>query len=280
MHHLSPGLCTQLPEMLDSYRICPDFAVEIEDHLTPATFEKGAVIFPRGSSADLLFLLLRGFVKLYLPRKHGSAILVDLARPGELLTFATDEGSKGHRQILEAQALTKCSVGLFTREHLMQVLGRLDHQTAIDLFLKLNTAWSRMFERHTMFLGSSFRVRLEMVLDRLGARFGIEDKRGTLLVPELDHEDLAEMIGSSRPTVSELIGEMTKEGVLARSENGRFILCTKTRHSATKSAPNEPCEISRRSNSQRHRVEFEVREDSASKRLFGSVTRKLQSQTV
>src|SRR5260370_41944909 len=70
-----------------------------------------------------------------------------------------------------------------------------------------------------------------MVLERRGSRFGIEDERWTLLVPELGHEDLAEMIGSSRPMVSKLIGEMTAEGLLTRGENRRFILCAKARWS-------------------------------------------------
>jgi len=227
--------CARLQEMLDSHGLSSDLAAEIEDHLTPVTYEKGSVIFLRGSPADLLFWLLKGFVKLYLPRSDGSRILIDLARPGDFLAFVNEESSKGRRQLLEAQALTKCSVGLFTREHLMQLLMKLDHQTAIRLLEQLNTAWSKMFERHIIFLGSSFRVRLEMVLDRLGSRFGIEDKRGTLLVPELGHEDLAEMIGSSRPMVSKLIGDMTEEGVLARGENRRFILCAKARSSAATS---------------------------------------------
>jgi CRP/FNR family cyclic AMP-dependent transcriptional regulator len=231
---------TRLQEMLDSHGLSADLASEIEDHLIPVTYEKGAVIFLRGSPADLLFWLLKGFVKLYLPRSDGSRILIDLARPGDFLAFVNEEGSKGRRQLLEAQALTKCSVGLFTREHLMQLLSKLDHQTAIRLLEQLNTAWSKMFERHIIFLGSSFRVRLEMVLDRLGARFGIEDKRGTLLVPELGHEDLAEMIGSSRPMVSKLVGDMTDEGLLARGENRHFILCTKARPSTANSDGHQP----------------------------------------
>ena len=44
------------------------------------------------------------------------------------------------------------------------------------------------------------------------------------MVPELSHEDLAEMIGSSRPMVSKLIGDMIKEGFLARGEKRHFIL--------------------------------------------------------
>lgn len=216
--------CARLHETLESYGLSSDLVTEIEDHLIPVTYEKGAAIFLRGSPADLLFWLVKGFVKLYLPRGNGGRILIDLSRPGDVLAFVNDENAKGRRQLLEAQALTKCSVGLLPREHLFQVLTKLDHQTAIRLLEQLNTAWSRIFERHIMFLGSSFRERLEMVLERLGARFGVEDRRGILLMPELGHEDLAEMIGSSRPMVSKLIAEMTEEGVLARGENRRFIL--------------------------------------------------------
>jgi CRP-like cAMP-binding protein len=223
----------RLQEMLDSHGLCADLASEIEDHLTPVTYEKGAVIFLRGSAADLLFWLLKGFVKLYLPLNDGSRTLVDLARPGDFLAFVNEENSTGRRQILEAHALTKCSVGLCTREHLRQLLHKVDHQTAVRMLEQLNTAWSTTFERYITFIGSSFRVRLEMVLKRLGTRVGIEDKRGTLIMPELGHEDLAEMIGSSRPMVSKLISDMTREGLLARGENRHFILCMQPRPSTT-----------------------------------------------
>lgn len=223
----------RLQETLDSHGLCADLAAGIEDHLTPVTYEKGATIFLRGSPADLLFWLLKGFVKLYLPREDGDRTLIDLARPGDLLAFVNDENSKGHRQILEAQALTKCSVGLFSREHLRQLLNKVDQQTAVRMLEQLNTAWSTTFERYITFIGSSFRVRLEMVLNRLGARVGIEDKRGTLLMPELGHEDLAEMIGSSRPMVSKLISDMTREGLLTRGENRHFILRTQARPAIT-----------------------------------------------
>jgi len=224
MADLSPEFCARLRETLESFALSSDLASEIEDHLTQVTYEKGAVIFLRGSSADLLFWLLKGFVKLYLPLSDGSRTLVDLARPGDFLAYVGDETSQGRRQVLEAQALTKCSVGLFTRENLFRLLSKVDQPTAIRLLEQLNAAWSKIFERYIIFLSSPFRVRLEMVLDRLGARFGVEDERGTLLVPQLGHDDLAEMIGSSRPMVSKLISDMTREGLLTRGENRHFIL--------------------------------------------------------
>lgn len=225
----------QLTEILMSYGLSAETAAEIEDHLIPVTFEKGAVVFLRGTSADLLFWVLKGLVKLYLPFGNGNRTLVDLSRPGDLIGFVNEMDSKGCRQVLEAQALTRCSIGLLSREHLAQLLRKVDRETAIRLLEQFNTAWSTLFARYVAFIGSSFRERLEQVLYSLGERFGASDRRGTLLVPELSHEDLAEMIGSSRPMVSKLIADMSNEGLLARGEKRRFIL--RPRAQAPKSIP-------------------------------------------
>jgi hypothetical protein len=40
---------------------------------------------------------------------------------------------------------------------------------------------SALFERYAGFIGLSFRERLEMVFKDLGTRFGVEDRRGTLM---------------------------------------------------------------------------------------------------
>lgn len=218
----------QLTETLAGYGISSDLAAEIEAHLIPVTFEKGSVVFMRGTSADLLFWVLKGLVKLYLPVGGGNRTLVDLARPGDLIGFVNQMDSTGRRQMLEAQALTKCSIGLLSRQQLTQLLRKIDHDTAIRLLEQFNTAWSMIFARYVAFIRSSFRDRLEQVLHDLGERFGANDRRGTLLVPELSHEDLAEMIGSSRPMVSKLIADMTNEGLLTRGEKRRFILRPRT----------------------------------------------------
>jgi len=216
---------TRLEEQLAFWDLPTKIAAEVEERSTPVTYEKGAILFLRGSPANLLFWLFKGFAKLYLPITNGDRILVDLARPGDLLGFAESAYPKGRRQILEAQALTRCSAGLLSREQIPQLLGTIDERRMVHLLEQLNAAWSRLFERRLTFLASTYRTRLDMVFDNLGARCGVSDERGTLIIPELGLDDLAEMIGSSRPLVSKLIADMTEEGLLTRGERHHFILC-------------------------------------------------------
>jgi CRP-like cAMP-binding protein len=44
----------------------------------------------------------------------------------------------------------------------------------------------------------------------LANRAGVRDSEGIVLIPEIGHEDLAEMIGCSRPMVSRLIAQMVE----------------------------------------------------------------------
>ena len=223
---------SRFEELLESCGLPAEVAAEIEDRLTPVTYEKGAVIFVRGDHATFFSGFLKDSSSCTCPTR---TVIGPWSTSRGLATFSDlsmTEIPRVAATLLEAHALTKCSVGLFTRDQIVPILNKLDNTGTIDLLEQLNVAWSAMFERYVSFLGSPFRTRLEMVFNSLGARFGINDKRGTLLVPELSHEDLAEMIGSSRPMVSKLIGDMTREGLLARSEKRHFILRPKQSTSA------------------------------------------------
>jgi CRP/FNR family transcriptional regulator, cyclic AMP receptor protein len=225
MQHPPSEFSYRLEQQLTAWNLPAQLATEIEHGLTPVTYEEGAIIFLRDSPAEFVFWLLKGFVKVYLPHASGNRILVTIARPGQPVGMVANVDADGRsHQVFEAQALTKCSIGLSSRAHMMTLLRRLDHESMIQLLHNLYTTSSAMCERYIGFLALSLRERLEIVFKDLGARFGIDDRRGTLIILELNHEDLAEMIGSSRPMVSKVVGDMVREGLLARCAKHRFIL--------------------------------------------------------
>src|SRR6266446_386719 len=214
----------RLEMQLGELGIPSKFTDEIVGHHTLVNYNKGSMIFLQGSPADLLSCVFTGLVKVYCPRSDGTRILVKLAGAGDLIGHVDYLDSRGRRaQVFEVEALTKCSVALCTREHIIKLLQSLDHATLLQVIERLNTAWSSMAQWFGTFLGMSFRERLEVVLHELGSKFGVRDKRGILLMPELSHADLADMIGSSRPMVSRLIAEMTEEGLLLR-QGKQYIL--------------------------------------------------------
>ncbi|MBF6570615.1 MAG: Crp/Fnr family transcriptional regulator [Candidatus Binataceae bacterium] len=226
-------LLTVLPKQL---------ADELMSHHTAVYYAKDALLFLRGSPADLTFWILSGLVRTYYPTPDGERSVVRICGPGDLLGYADWIASDGRRvQAQEAQAMTRCTVALFTREHAIRTLQKLEPAELIRLFEYMNSGWSSIAMDFARFLGFSFRERLEATLDDLAKRFGVEDKRGTLLRIKLSHGDLAEMVDASRPMVTRLMGEMIADHRLYR-EGKQYILPAKAR-SANKITPLRPHEI-------------------------------------
>jgi CRP/FNR family cyclic AMP-dependent transcriptional regulator len=231
---------SRLMALFDEAGISTKIVDEIISHNTVIHYEKGSKVFLQGSPADLLFWVLAGLAKVYCPLSDGTQILVKLARPGDIIGHVAYLDSRGQQaQAFEVEALTKCSVALITREHVIKLMQALDHATLLRIIERLNIAWSSTAQWSGIFLGMPFRKRLEVVLNELGSKFGVRDKRGILLTPELSHADLADMIGSSRPMVSRLIAEMNEDGLLAR-QGKHFILKSLTGESSGSS--NQPTE--------------------------------------
>jgi CRP-like cAMP-binding protein len=153
-------------------------------------------------------------VALYAPMENESRVLFRIAGPGDLLGYTNFLGEQRSRQVWEAHARDNCEIALITREHIARTLQTVRREVVLQLFGLVSAEWSQQTNRWVRFVGLSFRRRLELVIEELARRFGVSESRGTLLTSEFNHSDFAEMIASSRPLVSKLIGELIAEGLL------------------------------------------------------------------
>jgi CRP/FNR family transcriptional regulator, cyclic AMP receptor protein len=214
-----------LQKHLASYSIPPSLTAEILERQIPVNFEKCAMVFSEGSTDDLLACLLSGYVKVYCPISDGGRTLMRLATPGELIGYAEYLDERGKRaRMFEAVCSSKCTVALISRDRVARLLNELSPDSLIGILESLNRFWSFRVRWFATLLSLPFCARLEIVLADLAARAGVKDSRGTILLPELAHEDLAEMIGCSRPMVSRIVGEMTEQDLIARNGKNYVLL--------------------------------------------------------
>jgi CRP/FNR family transcriptional regulator, cyclic AMP receptor protein len=199
------------------WRVPPAIVEDLVDQRSAVTYPRGAMIFLQGSPGDLFGCVLAGYVKVYCNIADGARVLTRVSGPGDIVGYADGEDCKGRRsKVFDTQALSKCSIALFTRERAVRMLRSLDPNQSIELYQTLNSFWSSMLHWWTTFLGLPFEQRLEVVLSDLARRVGVHDNRGTLILPELSQADLAEMIASSRPLVSRILNEMEERGLVQR----------------------------------------------------------------
>jgi CRP/FNR family cyclic AMP-dependent transcriptional regulator len=208
---------TILRTSLSRLKLPLDLVEELIERHIAVVYEKGVMAFCEGNTDGLIACILSGYVKVYCPVGDGNRTLVRLAGPGEIIGYSDYLDEKGRNaRLFEVQVASKCTLALFNRDHVARLLADLPTETLISILVALNTFWSENLRFFTTLLNLPFWDRLTIVLSDLAQRAGVRDAEGIILIPEVFHEDLAEMIGCSRPMVSRLIAQMVESQLLAR----------------------------------------------------------------
>jgi CRP/FNR family cyclic AMP-dependent transcriptional regulator len=217
LSHQHEEVFTVLRTSLGRLNLPPELVEELIERHIAVSFEKGALAFCEGNTDGMLGCILSGYVNVYCPVGDGNRTLVRIAGPGEIIGYPDYLDEKGrHARMFEAQVASKCTLALFSRDHVARLLASLPPDTLTSIIAALNTFWSENLRRFAVLLNLPFWDRLTIVLSDLAMRAGVRDSEGIILIPEVFHEDLAEMIGCSRPMVSRLIAQMVESGLLAR----------------------------------------------------------------
>jgi CRP-like cAMP-binding protein len=170
----------------------------------------------------MVYCVRRGLVALYTPTKDGSRVLFRIAGPGDLLGYTNFLGEQRSRQVWEAHARDNCEIALITsgayRAYFADGAARRSAPTLWTNQRRVVPANGQVGQ----VCRSQFSTPIELVIEELARRFGVSEPRGTLLTAEFNHSDFAEMIASSRPLVSKLIGELIAEGLLIQ-QGRRYI---------------------------------------------------------
>jgi CRP-like cAMP-binding protein len=119
------------------------------------------------------------------------------------------------------------------------VISQTAPRSALERFhAKGLMQWYRFFESgFSLLLGLDLRARLVATLRQLCSNFGVMESRGTLLLVALSHNDLADLVGASRPRVTEQLAELEREHLLIRQGRQLIVRLDKIENSTSLPAP-------------------------------------------
>ena len=191
---------------------------ELARGLHSASFRKGDVIFREKELATGVHILLTGVAKITCVHRSGQRVTVALVAPGPIPEFLSLPVSRWH---FRCEAHRDCRVGslgwdefdLITREESQSALRKFHENNLMQWYL-----WGLSF------LGLDLSERLLFTLRQLCSNFGVAESRGTLLRIPISHKDLADMVGASRPRVTEHLAELEREHLLVR-QGRQLIVC-------------------------------------------------------
>jgi CRP/FNR family cyclic AMP-dependent transcriptional regulator len=170
---------------------------------------KKRVIFTQGDTADSVFYLQKGRVRLTVVSKTGKEATIGLLTEGN---FFGEGALAGQLQRMgSAAAISECELLRVEKKAMMNALHR-EHAFS-DMFVAYLLARNIRYEEDLVdHLFNSSEKRLARVLLLL-AHFGKEGVPETV-VPKVSQEVLAEMIGTTRSRVSFFMNRFRKLGFI------------------------------------------------------------------
>src|SRR6202162_1965373 len=190
----------------------PANALRAFENIKYATaYPEGAVLFVEGQGPRGIFVLCKGSVKLSINSPTGRTVIVKLAEPGEVLGLSATISGKPYE--VTAATIDPCQVNFVKRDDFLRFL-----KEDVDACFKVAEQLSEKYhnackEAGSLGLSHSAAEKLARLLMEWTAKNG-EVKSESRLKLKLTHQEIAQMIGTSRETVTRLFAEMKKRQIV------------------------------------------------------------------
>ncbi len=176
------------------------------------TYPKGAVLFVEGQQPRGIFVLCKGRVKLSICARDGKTLIMKIAEQGEVLGLSSTIGGKPYE--LTAETVDPCQINFVRREDFLRLLKEHTDvclQVAEQLSAKYNTACRDI---RSLGLSHSAGEKLAKLLLDWSMRNGEAGKPEPRFTLAVTHEEVAQMIGTSRETVTRLFADLKKRHIV------------------------------------------------------------------
>ncbi len=192
---------------------------ELLEIVTVVGFRSGEILFDPDSSPNYLYLLQHGRVKTYVFSPQGHEKIMHIFRPGDAfggLLLGVVDG-----KLPWAQAIGDVITCVMDETALMSFMQRCPG-TCLGLFRYMAAHHVEDMRRIEQMLHTKAPQRVVLALLDLGHRLGYDHVEQFTISPHFTQEDIGNMIGLVRSTVSEIISDLRRVGVV--SGQGRNLI--------------------------------------------------------
>lgn len=179
-------------------------------HLISKEYGKRQVIL-EPVDKDKIFILKSGKVEIYEITPDGKKIIVDVLAPGNVF------GDLGLDEMNETfvEATTDSFVCMMSKNDFFQMVSQ-NPQIAYPLIRELFAKTVEAKKQVASLASNNILTKIKDLLYRLSKRYGEKLNNRVVITTKFTHEQLAQMLGISRPTMTELLNRLEQEGVIKR----------------------------------------------------------------
>jgi CRP/FNR family transcriptional regulator, cyclic AMP receptor protein len=173
---------------------------------------RNAVLFFEGSTARGAYVLRSGLVKISISSADGKKLIMRIARPGDVLGLYA--GLTGRPYEATAEMLRDGRVEFVSRDGLLDLM-KDRRPLALDLVEVLSKQFTEFVDHaRLLMLSESALEKLARLILMWARDFGVGTSEGILLKMQLTQEEIAQIIGASRETVTRLLSALKRRHII------------------------------------------------------------------
>jgi len=175
-------------------------------------YPEGAILFVEQEAPRGVFVLCKGRVKLSMTSSEGKTVILRILQPGEL--FGLHAVVSGRPYQATATTLEPCQVGFVRREDFLRFLTR-QPEAMLHVAEQLSNGYEAACEQiRSLGLAHSASEKLARFLLQSSA-IGEPTTQGVRVRMTMTHEEIGQVIGTSRETVTRTFAEFRKNHLVA-----------------------------------------------------------------
>lgn len=174
-------------------------------------FMRGDFVFRAGESSQQVFLLLSGRIKIYQSSSVGKEAILWFCFAGEL--FGLAEAARHGERMVSARACDVSEV-LGIRQEQFAAFLETHPRTSLIVVQVLACRLRMLSDVVINLISDDVRTRILKMALQLGSRCGLPSPLGLCLDIALTHQEIADMIGTTRQTVTVTLNQLEREGLL------------------------------------------------------------------
>lgn len=197
-------------DYLSSIRVFRDLTpgelAQMDRQLTMSTCQPGKIFYMPEDTGEVLFLLKKGRVQLYRIAPNGKKLVVATLGPGAIFGEMSLVGQGMHNTF--AEAVEECVLCVMSRSD-VERLVREKPEVAFRFVEAMGSRLTQLESRLEDIAFKSIPARLTSLLLQLH-----EEQNGDRKVTGYTHQDLSEMLGTYRETVTQTLNDFKAEGII------------------------------------------------------------------
>jgi CRP-like cAMP-binding protein len=185
--------------------------------LSVSTVEKRSVISDDKASPDLAYVLLSGVARITCRNRKGLRTLLIMVAPGMIPGFPPRV--IGIKYDFRCEAVTHCQVGTIELEKFIEIALGIASEDFKRMAASYLGRWDLVQLRCANFMSCTLEERLALILLELSEHFGARNGKGIRLTVHPRHRDLAELVGASRPRITEHLIQFEQKHLISRDHH-------------------------------------------------------------